>query len=123
MAEQDTLEHVALPEGFEDLARYRDWMLATDRERVHRRLDAPFAEIQSFYDGVLPELQRILTYLESRPATDVSEADANLLSLALSLVEISNPVEVYGQGQVVDGDDLRRYVSRIDRPVVAGSAL
>lgn len=124
MSEQQTgTERVALPEGFEELARFQDWMVPTDRERLHRRLDVPFAEIQAFYDGIMPDFTRILTYLEGRPATDISQEDANLLNLALSVVEISNAVEVYEQGQVVDGDDLRRYVSRLDRPLVAGSAV
>jgi hypothetical protein len=98
-------------------------MVPTDRERVYRRVETPFKEIQDFYDAVLPDFERIVAYLQSRPTVDISEEDANLLNLALSMVEISNAVEVYEQGQVVDGDDLRKYVSSIDKPVAAGSDL
>lgn len=119
MSEPITHEPVALPAGFEDLARFRDWMVPTDRGRVERRLSVPFPEVRAFYDGILPELGRLMAYLQTRPATDVSAEDANLLNLALSLVEISNAVEIYGQGPVLDGGDLRSFVSIVDRPVGA----
>lgn len=123
MSEHTQPEPVALPKGFEDLARFRDWMVPTDRERVERRLSVPFAEVKAFYDDILPELDRILPYLQMRPPTDISQEDANLLNLALSLVEISNAVEIYNQGPVMDGGDLRGFVSVIDKPVEAGSAV
>ncbi|WP_214370227.1 hypothetical protein [Pseudonocardia sp. H11422] len=113
---------VALPNGFEDLARFRDWMVPTDRERVERRLSVPFVEVKAFYDEILPELDRILPYLQTRPPTDMSQEDANLLNLALSLVEVANAVEIYNQGPVMDGGDLRSFVSVIDKPLEAGSA-
>jgi hypothetical protein len=122
MSEHTQAEPVALPKGFEDLARFRDWMVPTDRGRIERRLCLPFAEVKAFYDEVLPELDRILSYLHTRPATEMSQEDANLLNLALSLVEISNAVEIYNQGSVMDGGDLRSFASVIDKPVVAGSA-
>lgn len=112
----------ALPAGFEDLARFRDWMVPTDRGRIERRLSVPFTEVRAFYDEIVPELGRIMAYLQTRPPNDVSEQDANVLNLALSLVEISNAVEIYDQGPVIDGGDLRSFVSLLDRPVGATGA-
>ena len=110
---------VALPEGFEHLAHLSDWIVSTDHERVHRRVELPFEQLKQFYDDLLPHFASVLRYLEGRPATGVSEADANLVNLALAMVEVSNPVEIYGQGQVVDGDDLRHYVSALEMPLGA----
>lgn len=63
-----------------------------------------------------------MAYLQTRPPHNISQADANLLNLALAVVEISNAVEIYNQGPVMDGGDLRGFVSIIDRPVGASSA-
>lgn len=122
MSENGRPERVALPNGFEDLVRFRDWMVPTDRGRIERRLSLPFAEVRAFYDEILPELDRIMSYLQTRPPTNMSQEDANLLNLALSLVEISNAVEIYNQGPVMDGGDLRSFASLIDKPLGAGSA-
>ncbi|MHA6795714.1 hypothetical protein ACVGVM_19690 [Pseudonocardia bannensis] len=122
MSEHTQPAPAVLPNGFEDLARFRDWMVPTDRERVERRLSVPFVEVKAFYDEILPELDRILPYLQTRPPTDMSQEDANLLNLALSLVEVANAVEIYNQGPVMDGGDLRSFVSVIDKPLEAGSA-
>jgi hypothetical protein len=101
----------ALPNGFEGLARFSNWILATDAERIERRLTTPFAETQLFYEAMMAELDKIMPYLLGRPVADASPEDRALLHLTLSFVEISDAVDIYGQGAVTDGADLRRFIS------------
>lgn len=123
MSERYRPEPVSLPSGFDDLARFQEWMIPNDLGRIERRLSLPFAEVKAFYDQIMPDFDRILRYLHTRPPTEISQGDANLLNLALSVVEVSNAVEVYEEGGVTDGGDLRSFASIIDVPVQAGSAV
>ena len=94
----------ALPPGFESLDPYVDqWVLPDSRARHAKRLQLPYAEIETFYHAMLPLAPRILEYLSQFSLGDLTAAQENLLKLMLSLAEIGPAVEWYGQGEVIDG--------------------
>ena len=110
-----------LPAGFSSLLGFTDWIADNESERVEKRLNASMPEAQEFYDAMTGELERIMGYLKTRPADDVSPVDQNLVHLVFSLNEIAQSVEIYGQGAVVDGADLREFKPIVDRPLAGVS--
>lgn len=94
-----------LPEAFESLKPLlKDWGLSSTAERMAKRRTSSMGEIRAFYDTVYPQLDDALAYLDDIPyGRDMSDQDRNLLSLCLSLAEITTAVEWYGQPGVVDG--------------------
>jgi hypothetical protein len=69
------------------------------------------AELQAFYDAMLPRMEAVIAYLNQFPL-DAMPADAQrLLSLTLSLAEVSTAVELFKQPSVADGYDASRFVA------------
>jgi hypothetical protein len=94
---------VSLPPAFADLAPFGDWVLPTERERYNKRIASSMAELQAFYDALLPRLEEAVEYLETVPYDDdMSEADINLLWMCCSLCTASFPVEAWRQPRVPD---------------------
>lgn len=106
-----------LPAGFRSLLGFTDWITDNESERVEKRLNAAMPEAQELYDAMTGELERIMAYLKTRPVDDVSARDQNLVHLVFALIEIAQAVEIYGQGAVVDGADLREFRPGVDRPI------
>jgi hypothetical protein len=100
-----------LPAGFEHLAKFREWSLATETERVERRVTLPYDQIESFYNEYLTELPPVLRYLGTRTVEESTREDARLLHMTFSFFEAADAVEIYEQGPVVDGDDIRNFLN------------
>ena len=99
-----------LPESFVDLEPFMGWSLATEGERQRKRLASTMAEIQAFYDAILPRMDAVIAYLDQFPL-DALPADAQcLLHLTLSLAEVSTAVELFKQPSVPDGYDATRFI-------------
>jgi hypothetical protein len=100
-----------LPEPFADLEDFAAvWALATESERSRTRQSYTMAELQAFYDAMLPRMETILAYLNQFPL-DALPADAqSLLHLTLSLAEVAPAVELFKQPSVVDGYDIARLI-------------
>jgi len=99
-----------LPERFRDLDYLANiWALATEDERHARRLASSFTELQVLYDAMMPRIDDILAYLSEFPLESLSPEGERLLHLAFSLAEIAPAVELYGQVEVPDGYDSRRF--------------
>ena len=92
----------ALPADFTDLEPFADWALDTWRERYEKRLDSTMAEMQAFYDAMMPRLTEILEYCDGFDLDDLPDDARNLLLLAFSLCEASFPVEAWRQPRVPD---------------------
>lgn len=92
----------ALPADFADLEPFADWALDTWRERYEKRLDSTMAEMQAFYDAMMPRLAEILDYCDAFDLDDLPDDARNLLLLAFSLCEASFPVEAWRQPRVPD---------------------
>jgi hypothetical protein len=99
-----------LPEEFRDLERFSDWSLATERERQYKRLASEMSELHEFYGAMLPRVEEIVSYLNQFPLDALPDEARHLLNLCLSVVEVSNAVEMFGQPAVIDGFDAERFV-------------
>lgn len=85
-----------LPANFTDLEVYADrWCLATQQERHHKRVTSDMADLEQFYDAMLPRMDAIAEYLNQFPLEELKDDARNLLDLALSFIEVSLAVELF----------------------------
>ena len=99
-----------LPAPFSKLEPFVDqWALGTERERNHARLTSTMEEIQEFYDAMLSQINEALAYLDRFPLGDMPEDAQMLFNLTLSLAEVSNSVERFGEPAVPNGFDSARF--------------
>jgi hypothetical protein len=100
-----------LPDQFHDLEPLAAaWALSTETERHARRLSSGIEELRAFYDAIFPRIVDVLAYLSEFPLEGLTPEAQRLLHLAFSLAEIAPAVELYGQPEVPDGYDSRRFV-------------
>ena len=89
-------EQIRLPEEFRTLEPFAEaWALATSDERLHRRMNASMAEIQGFYDAMLPVVERALIYLDRFTLGAMPVPETRLYHLVLASAEAALAVEVY----------------------------
>jgi hypothetical protein len=86
-----------LPPAFADLERFADWCLPTEEERWARRMAASMEEMQAFYDAALPRVPDALAHCDQYPLDAMPEDAANLLRLVYAFIQVSFPVELWGQ--------------------------
>jgi len=99
-----------LPAGFEDLQPYLDWALATEAERMNKRLATSMEDIKAFYSVMLAHIDEVLAYLNDFPLAELDPQQQRLMNLSLSLAEIWVAVELYDQPDHPFGIDLTRFV-------------
>ena len=100
-----------LPEEFRSLAPFIDWALPTERERTTKRLTTSMDELKAFYAAAMPHLEAIVVYLDRAPLDQMPAESRPLMNLMLSLVEVSNIVELYKRPDKFDGMHPSRFVS------------
>ena len=98
-----------LDERFADLEPYLPWALASESERIEKRVTSTMEEIQAFYDAMSARSKEVVDYLNGYPLEDLPEEALTLLHMSLSLMEVSNAVQVFKQPTVIDGLDARRF--------------
>ena|SRR6266850_952641 len=98
------------PTPFADLESFAAWALATETQRARKRRDSTMAEIQTFYDAILPRMDAILDYLNQLPLDNMPEESQCLLYLTLALAEVAPAVELFNQPLVTDGYDPERFI-------------
>lgn len=92
-----------LPEEFADLEPFAQvWVLPTASQRCQRRLESSMAEMQEFYDAILPRGEEIFTYLDHFDYEELPETAVNLLWLLCSLSAVSFAVDIFKQPEVPD---------------------
>jgi hypothetical protein len=96
-----------LPEPFQDLEPYLAWSLPMDRARSAKRQSGTMAEINAFYQAMLPRMDEILAYLEQYPPEHMPAEVQRLFFLTLSLAKIAPAVEMYGEPNAEGLDALR----------------
>ncbi|HXG17587.1 MAG TPA: hypothetical protein VNN62_00745 [Methylomirabilota bacterium] len=101
-----------LPAEFQDLAPFVEWALGTETERMTKRMTSSMKEIRAFYDAMLARMDAIVHYLKQFPADDLPPEARTLFHLSLSLIEVSNAVELYKQPKLPFGFDPARFVPR-----------
>ena len=106
---------IQLPTQFADLQAYvGPWAKDSETARNIQRHAVGMAAIVEFKDAMLARFDDILAYLNDRDVNALEEPDVLLLQLLLSLAEIAPAVESYGQPDVIDGFDPRRFVAMED---------
>ena len=100
-----------LPEQFRDLEQWMAWSLETEVERSDHRQASAMEDITAFYEAMLARTEEVLSYLEQFNLEDLPDDARRLFYLTLSLAEVAPAVEQFGQPSVVDGYDIKRFVS------------
>lgn len=100
----------SLPREFQDLAPFLAWALGTEKERTAKRIASSMAEIRAFYDVMLTRMDAIMDYLKQFPADDMPPEAQTLFHMSLSLIEVSNAVELYKQPKLPFGFDPARFM-------------
>jgi len=92
-----------LPTEFSDLEPFaQTWSLATEQERWAERLSSSMAELQEFYDAILPRVEEAMAFCDRFPLDDMPNDAVNLLRMIYSFVLVSFPVELWRQPHVPD---------------------
>ncbi len=85
-----------LPNEFRDLEYYSEWALEHRKDRFKKRLNTSMEQITAFYNAMVPRIDAIDTILNQKPLKDLNVAEKSLLSMALSLIEVSRCIERWG---------------------------
>lgn len=86
---------MAVPAGFEGLARFSRWALPTADQRTRARREASREDLREFYDGVLPHIEAILDECDRFKLGELPESHRGIFNIALSMAEIAPHVEFY----------------------------
>ncbi len=105
------MSDVTLPVEFKSLAPFIAWALPTERERTTKRLVTSMDELKAFYAAAMPQLEAIVAYLDRTPLDQMPDEHRPLMNLMLSVVEVSNIVELYKRPDKFDGMHPSRFVS------------
>jgi len=90
-----------LPGEFSELEPFAErWCLATERERWDERMSSAMEELQAFYDAIFPHVADAIAYCDKFPLGDMPDDAVNLLRMIYSFVNVSFPVELWGQPHV-----------------------
>jgi hypothetical protein len=85
-----------LPADFATLEPFvAKWALGTAKQRHSARLDSTKAELQAFYDAILPEMRKLLAALDQFALGTLPEDLHKLYWLSLSFAEIAPHIELY----------------------------
>ncbi len=91
-----------LPEGFAYLEPFTEWCLPSEPERQAKRFSATMAEMQEFYDAIVPRAPDVISHLDTFPLDAMPAEETNLLHLVYSMIQVSFPVECWLQPRVPD---------------------
>jgi hypothetical protein len=90
-----------LPTEFSELEpNALKWCLATEPERWAARMSSSMAELQEFYDAILPRVTDAIAFCDTFPFDDMPDDAVNLLRLVYSFVIVSFAVELWSQPDV-----------------------
>lgn len=93
------------------LDRWSEWVIEDEWGRHEKRLGCSYEEIKTFYDAVTPHAPQVLDYLSQFDAApDKQTRQWRAFLLMLSVAEIAQPVELYGEVLVPRGFDPLRLV-------------
>ena len=81
-----------------------------EAERHALRLASTIEKLRNLYDLLLPRIEDILAYLSEFQVESLTPEGKHLLNFALALAEIAPAVELFGQPEVPDGYDSRRFI-------------
>jgi hypothetical protein len=99
-----------LPPEFADLECFADWALPQERARKAKRIASAMDEILAFHGAMSARLEDIILYLNRFPYDALPPPARRLCDMSLSLVEVSNLVELYKGPDVMDAMEPARFV-------------
>jgi len=104
-----TIMTTQLPEQFNDLQTLAErWALPTFAARYDRRATAEMAELQQFYDTLLPQMPQIMEFLHQYETGKELPAPVDtLMQLAMSFMDVAPAVELFFQPMVPYAKDYR----------------
>ena len=106
-----------LPKGFKSLEKWIGmWVLPDSQARTEQRHQVDYADIEAFYNDMLPKAEKALAYLQKKQLGELDEPEERLLKLMLSLAEVGPSVEWYQQNAVVDGFEPSRFKLTVQLP-------
>ncbi len=105
-----TTDRPRFPEGFADLESLGAWALVSEKARSRRRRECELAEIEAFYDAIMPRVPAILSYLQEYPLPALNEPQRRLLDLCLAFAEVAPFVEQYRRTILPELFDEERFV-------------
>lgn len=85
------------------------WGLPTAHERLVRRTEAPMAEIEHFYQAIVPRLDDIITFLNQFPVDAIPDEYLPLSYLALAACEIDDAINLWKAPTMEYGSDMRTW--------------
>ncbi len=87
---------VSLPSAFVKLEPFAEtWALASEAERNQVRRTSPMADLETFYDAILPEMRPIIAHLNEFVLDDMPMAEQRLLQMAQSFMEVAIAIEMF----------------------------
>lgn len=103
------MKATTLPPKFAKLAKYvGKWGHEDFRERYAARIGSNQAELEEFYNAILPEIPAIMEHIDQCELGAADEETANLANLALSFMDVSPAVELFDSPEVPHGFDWSR---------------
>ena len=105
-----TAAGLPLPPDFQDLAQFMDWAIATEKERMHKRMSSAMPDLRRFYDAMLPRMDAIIAYLNQFPPDSMPSDAQTVFQISVSLIEVANAVELFKQPKLPFGFDPARFV-------------
>ncbi|MGE3848883.1 MAG: hypothetical protein AB7I01_18545 [Gammaproteobacteria bacterium] len=89
-------ETPALPPAFAALEPFvAGWAHATNAARLEKRMTSSMAEIEAFYQAILPLLETALQHLDGFALGELPAAEDTLYRLVLAAGEAAVAVEIY----------------------------
>jgi hypothetical protein len=100
----------AFPSEFADLEPLRAaWAIGDEAARNRARLASSMAELQAFYNALLPRMDAIIQHLNSQRLDALAPGEQALLDLALMFMEVAPAVEIYKDPDVPWGFAAERF--------------
>ena len=99
-----------LPANFNELEQFvPQWVFHSERDRNQFRVQQELSVLQHYYKLVLPRLPEITAALDSFALTSLPREYANLLALALMVMEVAPAVEYYDNSDVPNAVEYSRF--------------
>ena len=98
---------------FSDLERFvDDWALATDAERLNKRMTSKFEELQEFHRAMNQRLEEVVEFLNQFPYDQIPPEHLQLAYLALAAVEVDDPVTMWRASDLDMAQDPRSWSNK-----------
>ena len=92
-----------LPAEFAGLEAFAPaWCLASEPERLAKRMSSTMTEMQAFYDAIVPRAEEVIAHLDTFSLDALPAEEEHLLHLVYSMIQVSFPVECWRQPNVPD---------------------